>query len=215
MLTASERIKNEVEALRKLLDNFGTTLRVADVGIIKSFDAEKQTVVVELAITEKINNGEGFDDIQIPILVDVPVVIPRAGGFALTLPITVGDECLVVFSDKCIDAWYQSGGVQNQMFKRRHDLSDGFAIIGIGSQPKVITDYSTDSAQLRNSSGSVMVEVKDDVVNIGGGTFRNLIDDRIVTWLNALTLPVSGAIAGPVTTPLVLENVATSKTKAG
>ena len=46
-----------------------------------------------------------------------------------------GDEVLVVFGDMGIDAWWQSGGVQNQDEMRRHDLSDGFAVFGCWSQP--------------------------------------------------------------------------------
>lgn len=104
------------------------------------------------------------------MLVDVPIVIPRAGGYALTLPIQAGDECLVVFGDMCMDGWWQSGGVQNQVECRRHDLSDGFAIIGVWSQPRVIPGYSTGSAQLRNDAGSAYVELAGDTINIVGGT---------------------------------------------
>lgn len=62
-------------------------------------------------------------------------MMPRGGGFALTFPVAAGDECLVVFADACIDSWWQSGGVQNQAEKRRHDLSDGIVIPGLWSQP--------------------------------------------------------------------------------
>jgi hypothetical protein len=65
-----------------------------------------------------------------------------------------------------MDAWWQSGGVQNQLDRRRHDLSDGFAIIGVWSQPEVISDYSVDSARLRNLNNDSYVEVKDDIINI-------------------------------------------------
>ncbi|MGI8770932.1 MAG: Gp138 family membrane-puncturing spike protein [Acidobacteriaceae bacterium] len=34
-----------------------------------------------------------------PILADVPIFLPSAGGFTLTMPIMPGDECEVVFSD--------------------------------------------------------------------------------------------------------------------
>lgn len=62
------------------------------------------------------------------------------------------------------------GGVQNQVECRRHDLSDGFAIIGVWSQPRVIPGYSTGSAQLRNDAGSAYVELAGDTINIVGGT---------------------------------------------
>lgn len=144
--------------------------RVCMPGIIQSFDAAAQTVTVKPALREKMLADGDESWIDIPLLVDVPIVVPRAGGYALTLPIQAGDECLVVFGDMCMDGWWQSGGVQNQVECRRHDLSDGFAIIGVWSQPRVIPGYSTGSAQLRNDAGSAYVELAGDTVNIVGGT---------------------------------------------
>lgn len=142
-------------------------LRVAVPGIVQAFNAEEQTVTVQVAIREKLCDEEGNEVwTDIPLLVDVPIVVPRAGGYVLTLPVQQGDECLVVFADSCIDAWWQSGGVQNQIDCRRHDLSDGFAILGCWSQPKVVPAYSTNSVQIRNESGSASLEIKGDVINI-------------------------------------------------
>ena len=145
-------------------------MRVCVPGIIQSFDAAAQTVTVQPALREKMLADGDESWVDIPLLVDVPIVVPRAGGYALTLPIQQGDECLVVFGDMCMDGWWQSGGVQNQVECRRHDLSDGFALIGVWSQPKVIDNYSTGTAQLRNEAGSAYVELAGDVINIVGSS---------------------------------------------
>jgi hypothetical protein len=178
MLSISERVSNEYEVIRKALDQFGISLRVACPGIIQTFDPIRQTVTVSLAIKEKVlervavdtPSGKGIGvqtkDKAIPVLVDIPIVVPRAGGFTLALPIQYGDECLVIFGDNCIDAWYQSGGVQNQMDCRRHDLSDGFAILAPWSQPRVIVDYPTSNAQLRDDLGTNKVEITPTSVNV-------------------------------------------------
>lgn len=80
--------------------------RVCMPGIIQSFDAAAQTVTVQPALREKMLADGDESWIDIPLLVDVPVVVPRAGGYALTLPIQAGDECLVVFGDMCMDGWW-------------------------------------------------------------------------------------------------------------
>lgn len=147
-------------------------LRVAAPGIIQSFNAKEQTVTVRLAIREKVRLDGDEKWVEIPLLLDVPIVIPRAGGYCLTLPVQPGDECLVVFGDMCIDAWWQSGGVQNQIDCRRHDLSDGFAILGCWSQPNTIPKYSTSTAQLRNNAGSAYVEISGNTINIVGATIN-------------------------------------------
>lgn len=146
---------------------WASNLRVAIPGIIDSFDAATQTVTVQPTIREKIQKEDGSQEwIALPLLVDVPIVLPRAGNFILTMPITKGDECLVMFSDMCIDAWFSNGGIQNQIEKRRHDLSDSFAILGCYSQPNVIPNYSTASAQLRNEAGTAYIELKDAQINL-------------------------------------------------
>lgn len=156
------------ENARRELEN---RLRVACPGIIQAFNAKEQTVTVRLAIREKRVKSDGTEEwLDVPLLADVPVVFPRAGGYVLTFPVKAGDECLVVFGDACMDAWWQSGGVQNQIDCRRHDLSDGYAILGPWSQPRTITGYSTHSAQLRNESGSAYIELSGDTVNIVAGT---------------------------------------------
>ena len=135
-------------------------------GIVQSYDAAQQTVTVQVAVRELFNKDGEETWTEIPLLLDVPIVFPRAGGYVLTLPINQGDEVLVCFGDACIDAWWQNGGVQNQIDIRRHDLSDAFAIPGPWSQPRRVSNYSTNSCQLRNEAGTAYVEIDGSVVNI-------------------------------------------------
>ena len=174
-ITVPERTGNEEDIIAKAIRQAICDLRVACPGIIQSFDSAKQTVTVKLAIREDIiQDGIFKKGIEIDILYDVPIVMPRAGKFALTLPVTPGDECLIIFGDNCIDGWRQSSGVQNQIDKRRHDLSDGFAILAPWSQPKVISGYSTDTTQLRDLEGTTYVEIADSgVINITGAATIN------------------------------------------
>lgn len=168
-----ERIGNEDEFYRRMGENWSNNLRVSMPGIIQSFDPVTQTVSVKPAIREKIKNLDLSEtSADFPVIPDVPIVLPRAGGFVLTLPVSPGDECLIVFADMCIDAWWASGGIQNQLEKRRHDLSDAFAILGTWSQPKVINNYSTNSIQLRNKIGNSYIEIKDSEINIVSQTVK-------------------------------------------
>lgn len=158
---------NREEFYRRMLDNFSANIRVSLPGIIQSFDPDTQTVTVQPSIREKVINDDLTQQwVDIPLLLDVPVVIPRAGGYVLTMPIKQGDECLVVFGDSCFDAWFSNGGVQNQIEKRRHDLSDAFALIGVWSQPRKINNYSTTSAQLRSDDGSTYISMKNGEIDL-------------------------------------------------
>ncbi|HBR2766599.1 TPA: phage baseplate protein [Klebsiella pneumoniae] len=135
-------------------------MRVALPGIIQSFDPEAVTAVVQPAIRyiERDNDGNKSTK-DYPLLVDVPVVFPCGGGCTLTFPVREGDECLVVFADRCIDFWWQSGGIQEPVDGRMHDLSDAFCIVGPQSQAKKISGISTTAAQLRTDDGSAFIEL--------------------------------------------------------
>lgn len=141
-------------------------LRVCCPGVIQSFDSTEQTVTVRLAIKEEMIVNQRANMVQIPDLIKVPIIIPRGGQFLLTVPIVKGDECLVIFGDQCVDGWWQSGGAQNPLELRRHNLSDGFAVLGTWSQPNVVSNYSTNSAQLRSLDGTVIVDVAEAGVTV-------------------------------------------------
>lgn len=154
---------------QKSREAINNNLRVAVPGIIRSFDAAEQTVSVQPALREVIYNKMGTPvNLELPELLDVPIIMPHAGDYAITLPIQVGDECLVIFADMCIDAWWQNGDVQNQIELRRHDLSDAFAILGPWSQPKRLTNYHTDKLQLYNIKSGTGIEIDAQGLKITG-----------------------------------------------
>lgn len=175
MRNVGERIGGLPESLLRLSESRERDFRSASIGIIKEFDSTTQSVSVQLAIREPIKQQDGSIQYKaVDILLDCPIVLPCAGGFSLELPIAVGDECLVIFADSCIDSWYTNGGIQNPADDtRRHSLSDGIAIIGIRSIPRASQNYSTDSARLTNDDGTQYIEIKQDGINIVGNVKIN------------------------------------------
>lgn len=166
MQKLQESFFSQTQKEEMLQRNTGIGIRVAAPGIIQSFNPAEQTVKVKCAVREKVDlNGTQTWE-EIPLLLDVPIVLPRSGGYVLTMPIQKGDECLVVFADNCIDGWWQSGGVQNQVEIRRHDLSDGIAVMGLWSQPNVIPGYSMEGAQLRSLDGGASITISGGTVSI-------------------------------------------------
>jgi hypothetical protein len=127
---------------------------------VVSFDPEAVTVEVRplIRIPVRTPNGD-IEMLEISILQDVPVMFPCAGGFTITHPINAGDECLVSFSSRNIDLWWQSGGVQNPFDTRHHDLSDGFAFFRPQSQVNKISDISTDSLEIRSDDNETKIQI--------------------------------------------------------
>lgn len=185
MITLQEMMNDSFSDKELLQRNTSTKIRVAVPGIIQSFNADEQTVTVQPAVRELINvNGEQRW-LSLPLLLDVPIVFPRAGGFVITMPINTGDECLVVFADSCIDAWWQSGDVQNQVEIRRHDLSDAFAILGCWSQPNVVSGYNTGALQIRSLDGGSAITITSGSIDLSAGsiTINGSTTIEGVSWM--------------------------------
>lgn len=150
----------EQQAMKVLSDTIFSMLRVSLPGIIESFDPIACTCTVQPALKGQTADELGnMKSAPLPLLVDVPVVFPRGGGCTITFPVKAGDECLVVFSDRCIDFWWQSGGVQEAVDPRQHDLSDAFAIVGPQSQANVISNISSTTLQMRTDDGAAYIEL--------------------------------------------------------
>ncbi len=190
-MNREERLNDPEESLRLALESQQAQIWTALPGIVSGVDLSKQTVSVQPSVQGSVSDSSGnITNVNLPVLVDVPIVWPRAGGFALTFPIKAGDEVLVVFSSRCIDAWWQSGGVGQAAEVRMHDLSDGFAILAPTSQPKKLNGVSNANVQLRDEAGTTFLEITPDgkarlvaasqidveapTINLNGGTVLNM-----------------------------------------
>ena len=105
------------EELQALKQDIFESLNCALPGIVASFDAESQTAVIRPVI----KTGSG---VELPVLRDVPVFMP------VPFEVHEGDACLVIFADRDIDAWFETGETEVPPSGRMHSLSDGFAFVG-------------------------------------------------------------------------------------
>lgn len=165
----NSQLGSKEQADAQLAQAIMSAMRVSIPGIIQSFDPNAVTAVVQPAIKGAEQDESGAEvSVNLPLLVDVPVVFPRGGGCSLTFPVKEGDECLVIFADRCIDFWWQSGGVQEPVDGRMHDLSDAFAIVGPQSQAKKISGISTSAVELRSDDGSAKLSLNPESGAISG-----------------------------------------------
>ena len=175
MIDRREELDDAEEASRIAMEGHQAGMWTALPGIVTSVDLSAQTVNVQPAI-----KGENLDKngvttlVNLPVLADVPICWPRGGGFALTFPVAIGDEVLVVFSSRCIDGWWQSGGVQKAAEFRMHDLSDGFAILAPTSQPKRLSNVNANSVELRNEAGTTYVRLANGTISLKSTTAINI-----------------------------------------
>lgn len=162
-MNREERLDDPEESLRLAMESQQAQIWTALPGVVAAVNLAAQTLSVQPTVQGSVASPDGAKQlVNLPLLVDVPIVWPRAGGFALTFPIATGDEVLVVFASRCIDSWWQSGGIGAPAEARMHDLSDGFAILAPTSQPKKLSGVSSTNVQLRDEAGTTYVEITPD-----------------------------------------------------
>lgn len=203
-LTPFQLTGAESEQWRKIVSQQMADVRTAiPAFLVEDLGAQSpQTVTVQPAVQEfaVMVVGQAPVWVDIPPIINVPIVTPRGGGYSLTLPLKKGDEGLLVFSYACFDLWWQNGesnapkaanvatpsGSQQQLERRRHHVHDCFFIPGAYSQPNVLGNYSTNSLQIRSDDGATVIDVAE-----GGVT------------VTAPTITETASAAVNVTTPLM------------
>lgn len=168
-------------------------------GIIVSFDPAKQTAQVQPTI-QRLFTEKGA--VNLPVCVDVPVVFPAGGLFALTFPVAANDECILWFSERCIDLWFTYGGVRPPAEYRLHDLSDGMALVGLSSMPRVLTAFQTSHAELRNRARTFRITVTSagdiELVN-PAGSIKLLANGNVTVVAPTVAITGDVTVTGTVT----------------
>ena len=180
---------------------------------IDTFDSENQTCKAQIVYKKTIykrkeqlknNPKEGVSVVyepkeeNYPILVDCPVMILSGGSSGLTMPIKKGDECLILFNDRDIDNWFDSGNATGKLASpRKHSLSDGIAIVGIRSLAKSIQNYNTERPTLYN--GETKISLSDSKIKLENSTesLNDILQDLITAVRNLIT--TNCVVGSPVT----------------
>ena len=110
--------------LTQFSENIKKNINCIQVGQIVKFYPQDKTADVNICFKEE-KNGKY---INYPLLLKCPVL-----GNKITLPIEEGEFCIVLFNDRNIDSWWETGEVQNPYTEDKHNLSDGLVICGLNS----------------------------------------------------------------------------------
>lgn len=158
-------------------------LNCLKVGQIQTFDRTKKTATVGLLFKRVLADGT----IQsYPLLLDCPVFTLQGGGGSLQFPIAPGDQCLVLFSDRNLDAWFQNGAAAPPLDGRLHDLSDGIALVGVNALNSSLPPYSATESRLQY--GGAKIGLQGGLVTVRSNTQSLLtVLQNLVTTLQALT----------------------------
>ena len=164
--------RNEILALSQ--NAIMSRLNCHNVGRIIDFDKNTQTCTVELMQLKQFT-----DEILIPApLTDVPLIIYGAGDATITMPNPVGSTCLILFLDRHIDAFMQTGEQYVPDTARMHDFTDCVALTTFRTMVNPIDNYDETSisinyqqivneilyqAAIKNFGNSINLKVENDL----------------------------------------------------
>ena len=130
-------------------------------GIVTTYDAATRRASVQPAIDLLTID----DRLEVrPVIPDVPVVWPTAGGFTLLAPLATGDPVLLVFSSRGLTGFKRMHARSAPDIDRLLSMSDAIAIPGFG--PVQVTPVSTTGIVLQNEAATDYVAIEPDGIRI-------------------------------------------------
>jgi hypothetical protein len=195
------------------------SINCVQIGTIEEYHAENNTAKVSINFKVKMKNGE---DVSYPALDDCPVFVISGGDASLSMPITAGDTCLVLFNDKNIDDWYLTGKVSAPADNRIHSIADGIVLVGIRS----LADLKVYPEMTTLDGGSKKIAIKNDDKDLKtllasvNTTIKSTIDtikemntkiNALVDLIAAITVPVT-AVGAPSGVPVNAATITATKT---
>lgn len=161
-MSLNDQLQDAIEAV---VSNVLSGVHTCLPGRIESYDESEQKANVQPLIKKRYADGEL---VNLPIIVNVPVIFMRGGGALFSFPISVGDGVLLFFAERNIDLWLTKGGVVEPPDRRKFDLSDCIALPGLVDFANGDFPANNDDVMLRYSGGSVAIH-NDGQIDINDG----------------------------------------------
>ncbi|CAH9012779.1 putative baseplate assembly protein [Vibrio phage 191E37-1] len=197
------------QAFRELSKELGTSIA----GHILAFDTETQLAQVQVGIFAVDAKGK---KIKPDPIIECPVEFSGGGGWSFEHELKPNDEGLIIFSQRCLDAWIQTGGMAENPIARFHDKQDACFIPGVRSKKNAIKDFQNNGIRLRNEDASVYHWLKNDgsIESVNGAGYIKLLASGVVD-MNGFLVQPTGAATSPVSVGAPTMTAANSLTVAG
>lgn len=162
------------DIIRQAIDD-----RLADVhtmlpGRINEYDPSTQKADVEPLIRRLQSTIDGELTEDLPIIPGVPVVFPRTQSFKLTMPVSPGDRCMIVFCESSTEAYQIGDGRQGSSDRikptdpdtfERFNLTDAVCLLGWYNDTEALSAADQDGMQLGKDGGAI-IHIGDDLVEL-------------------------------------------------
>ena len=159
-----------LETLGNLIDDRLKRLNTVMPATIQEYNKINQTVTVIPCYEIKFSNGKSLG--RSPIK-NVPVIFMRSKECGIYFDLSEGDTVMLVFSQRELETWYNTGEITVPKYDRAHHLTDAIAIPGL---------YDSKN-KIENPKDGINIFHKNDSININ--------DDNITLKKGKSTLKMS------------------------
>ncbi len=121
-------------------------LNCHNIGKIREFDPKTQLCTVELMQVKQFNN----QFINPAPITEVPLIILGSGGGHITMPYPVGTICLLLFLDRNMDAFLETGERYSPETSRMHDFTDCVALTTFKTLANPLSEYDERAISIFN-----------------------------------------------------------------
>lgn len=189
------------EQLRILFDRLALQLRTATAAVVVAVDPSGRFVDVQPAVSLAQQVDGQSKEVRLPVIRGVPLQLlgSTTKGLFVAVPVSVGDDGLLVITDRALDNWQHGAGVSrppDMPTPRHHDMTDAVFVPGLQRMSGAVPSYPANAVQLRNRAGTCLAEVGPDHVfaKVPGGA-QMLVDGDTVTITGKLV--VTQSISAP------------------
>lgn len=103
---------------------------------IAKVTAVNETTIDCKPVFNRLDKGKEY---ELPVFPEVPIIVLQGGSSHHAFPVAVGDYCLLFFTERCSDGWYNGQDFVLPLEYRMQDYSDGFALVGLNNLAGAIT----------------------------------------------------------------------------
>lgn len=147
---------------------------------VNSYDSSQPSVEAQPVVKKVYYDGT---ELTFPMIVSVPVIFPRTNNFHLSFPIEKGDMVLLLFAERSIAEFLQTGNESIPQNTRKFSLTDAVAIPGLFGFKR--------GSKIENSSNMEIIFKNTKIISDGDNVDISASKVRMGT-----TTPLSGIVTG-------------------
>jgi hypothetical protein len=171
------------------------------VGQVISYDPRTQTAEVRPMVrrpvlSEDVNDYEDMHE-ELPVLTNVPVMQSKGNNTSIHIPLTSGDEVVLLAFKFDSSVWRQTGRISDAQTASLSSLTSCVAIPGLASVNRQLTSsvVSADNITIANAFNTVVVT--NAATEFYGNTYSACLAEMIDQELSALQTAFAAWIPAP------------------